>query len=127
MHSRPMIDDNALYPGAFVRKLLRQGAADGEVVRWLELTDAALLLRRRPDTLRKQCLRWFTMEDPVIRVRKKSDLTGSHWLLCESDVYALVRGPVTQEEGAQQPVPPPAVDNEEATVALWVEQATRHI
>lgn len=86
------IDDQALYPGSYVKELIRKmGGQDGEALRWIEVPVAAIVLDRRPDTLRRQCTGWSRMETPPVRVCKKGPAEGSHWLLCEQDVYGLAR------------------------------------
>lgn len=118
-----MIDDRAMYPGSYVKELLRNAGA-GEILRWVELGTAAEILDRRPDTLRKQCARWAEMMDPPVRVRKKGPADQSHWLLCEQDLFGLVRRKgVPAPGGGEGPVD----DSEEALIDHWCEEATRNL
>lgn len=138
------IDDEALYPGHVVRRMLAVSAGNAEQLRWIEVPEAALLLvrdpsnevevKRRSNSLRKQCARWAHMPSPPVRVMKKGPTAAAHWLVCESDICALARRRnVTLNDAPPTQPPAPVVapaspeEDEEATIAKWCEIATRNL
>lgn len=150
MFRQQHIDDDALYPGHVVRRMLAVQPG-GNQLRWIEVPEAARILaedsadegrvKRKCESLRKQCARWARMDHPPVRVMKKGPTAGSHWLLCESDVCTLARRKnVTLQDAPRTSSPPPAQpapvepvttmspeDEEEATIAKWCEIATRNL
>jgi xanthosine utilization system XapX-like protein len=123
------IGDSDLYTGREVKALLRQLlGASGSVVRWIDLDAAAAVLGMKPDTLRRNCARWSTMQNPPVQVRKKGPGACSHWLLNETDVYATRRQTtvalVPQDAAPDAPLQPSA---EVALEAHWIDVVTRNL
>ena len=135
---RQIIEDDALYPGHVVKRLLQvQSGSNGRAVRWMPAKEAATRLGRKPDTFRKQCERYAKMDNPPIRVRKAGPTKKSPWEVCEDDVFALERRrQVRLYEAPESELAPAVVEVQkemdesavaDATVQYWVGRATRNL
>lgn len=134
---RQIIEDDALYPGHVVKRLLQVHVGEGRQVKWMPLEEAAQRLGRKVDTFRKQCGRYAEMDNPPIRVRKAGPSKKSPWEVCEDDIFALERR--RQVKLYDEPAPTVASDarlkHEEmsdsaiadATVQYWVQRATQNL
>lgn len=128
------IQENAIFTGREVKRMLeeaRNGVRRETPARWLTVTDAAAILRIKPDTLRRRCARWYRMEDPPVRTRKQSDAPNAPWLLDESGVWGLTRRapletdrPPVAEKGTYSAGVGEEVDQ---LSAYWCDRVTRNL
>jgi 3-mercaptopyruvate sulfurtransferase SseA len=117
------VGDSDLFTGRELKRILREllaGSVPGS--RWIEMEDAAHTMRVKHDTLRRRCARWAMMQDPPVRVRKKSGAAGSHWLLWEQDVLGFA-----QARAEHDALPSTEIACDSLTDAVLIGMVTRDL
>jgi hypothetical protein len=89
----PEIDDNSLFTGREVKRLLKVVSRDSSP--YVKIREAAEISGTNRSTLKSAAPRYYSMmqagECPLIRVRRTSSAKGAHWLFHEGDCWAARR------------------------------------
>lgn len=82
-----MHHDDVLKVGTILH-LLDSDTSEGDMVRWVDVSDAAAAIGIPESTLRRRASRWLGMDKPPVHVRKRGSNRNAQWEFRESDLAA---------------------------------------